>query len=101
MSGLLSHMGSGPEIHVELDSVPPDLADTLGSLTPVRGVRLLPNGVAVRVTPEGDHRRTVSAFLVQRGLIPLRIEVVTPTLEEAFITITQETVAGLASGVER
>jgi len=96
MAGLLSRMGSGREIHVELESVPPDLPVALGALAPVLGVRALPNGVAVRVPADGDHRKTVSGFLVQRGLIPLRIEVVTPTLEDAFITITQETVEGLA-----
>jgi len=101
MAGLLSHMGSGPEIHVELESVPPDLAAALESLPVVRGVRVLPTGVAVRVPAEGDHRKAVSALLVQRGLVPLRIDVISPSLEDAFITITQETVAGLASGAGR
>jgi len=97
MSGLLSRMGTGREIQVELESVPTDLPAALGALAPVQGVRLLPNGIAVRVAEEGDHRKTVSGFLVRRGLIPLRIDVVTPTLEEAFITITQESVADLAA----
>jgi len=98
MSGLLSRMGSGREIHVELESVPPDLPAALERLPVVQGVRVLPTGIAVRVPAEGDHRKAVSALLVQRGLVPLRIDVAAPSLEEAFITITQETVAGLASG---
>jgi len=97
MSRLLSRMGSGREIHVELESVPADLPLALGALPAIQGVRVLANGIAVRVPADGDHRKTVSGFLVQRGLVPLRIEVVTPTLEDAFITITQESVAGLAA----
>lgn len=98
MSDLLARMGEGREIRVELEAVPPDLAEALGRLPAVRGVRVLPNGVAVRVPAEGDHRKAVSSLLVQRGLVPLSIEVTVPTLEEAFITLTQDTVAGLAAG---
>jgi ABC-type multidrug transport system ATPase subunit len=95
VAGLLSRMGTGREIRVELESVPADLPAALGRLPMVRGVRVLADGVAVQVPVEGDHRKAVSSLLVQRGLIPLRIDVVSPSLEEAFITITQETVAKL------
>ena len=97
MSGLLARMGEGREIRVELETVPPDLAEALGRLPTVRGVRVLANGIAVRVPAEGDHRKAVSSLLVQRGLVPLSIEVMVPSLEEAFITLTQDTVAGLAA----
>lgn len=98
MSGLLARISSGREIHIDLESVPADLSSALDALPFVQGVRVLPAGVAVRVSPEGDHRRAVSELLIQRGLIPLRIEVKSPSLEEAFVTITQDTVAALASG---
>jgi hypothetical protein len=91
-------MSSGREIHVDLERVPADLAASLEMLPFVQGVRVLPAGIAVRVAPEGDHRKAVSELLIQRGLIPLRIEVKSPSLEEAFVTITQETVAALAPG---
>jgi ABC-2 type transport system ATP-binding protein len=98
MSGLLARISSGREIHVDLETVPGDLPASIEALPFVQGVQVLPNGIAVRVTPEGDHRKAVSELLIQRGLIPLRIEVKSPSLEEAFITITQDTVAALASG---
>ena len=98
MSGLLARISSGREIHIDLESVPADLASALSALPFVQGVRVLPGGIAVRVAPEGDHRKAVSEHLIQRGLIPLRIEVKSPSLEEAFVTITHETVAALAPG---
>jgi ABC-type multidrug transport system ATPase subunit len=96
MSGLLARISAGLEIHVDLESVPPDLAPALEALPFVQGVRLLPGGIAVRVASGGDHRRAVSQLLILRGLIPLRIEVKSPSLEEAFVTITQDTVEALA-----
>jgi ABC-type multidrug transport system ATPase subunit len=98
MGGLLGRMSSGREIHVDLENTPSDLTGALEALPFVQGVRLHATGVAVRVSSEADHRRDISQLLIQRGLIPLRIEVKTPSLEEAFVTITQETVAALAPG---
>jgi hypothetical protein len=60
-------------------------------------VRPLPGSLAVRVATGGDHRKALSEHLIRRGLVPLRIEVKSPSLEEAFITITQDTVSALAS----
>jgi len=96
VAGLLSRISRGREIHVELEDVPDDLAGSLEALPFVRGVRVMPGSLAVSVTPEGDHRRAVSELLIRRGLVPLRIEVKSPSLEEAFITITQDNVAALA-----
>lgn len=97
MAGLLSRIGEGREIHVELEGIPDDLAASLKALPFVRRVRVLPNSLAVRVAAEGDHRKAISELLIRRGLVPLRIEVKSPSLEEAFITITQDTVLALAS----
>jgi ABC-type multidrug transport system ATPase subunit len=99
MAGLLSRIGGGREIHVELEKVPGDLAAALEALPFVRGVRVLPGSLVVGVSPEGDHRKAISELLIRRGLVPLRIELKSASLEEAFITITNETVAALASGV--
>jgi ABC-type multidrug transport system ATPase subunit len=97
MTGLLSRISGGVEIHVELEGVPDDLAASLEELPFVRGVRPLPGSLAVRVATGGDHRKALSEHLIRRGLVPLRIEVKSPSLEEAFITITQDTVSALAS----
>ena len=97
MAGLLARIGGGREIHVELERVPDDLAASLEVLPFVRAVRVMTGSLAVRVEPDGDHRKAVSEHLFRRGLVPLRIEVKSPSLEEAFITITQDTVASLAS----
>ncbi len=52
----------------------------------------------MKVGKEGDHRRAISERLISRGLVPLAIAERAPTLEEAFITITQENVEQLAGG---
>ena len=96
VAGLLSRISRGREIHVDLEVVPDDLAASLEALPFVRGVRVMPGSLAVGVPPEGDHRKAVSELLIRRGLVPLRIEVKSPSLEEAFITITQDTVTALA-----
>jgi ABC-2 type transport system ATP-binding protein len=100
MAGLLSRISGGREIHVDLERVPDDLAAALEVLPFVRGVRMLPGSLVVRVVPQGDHRKAISELLIRRGLVPLRIEVKSPSLEDAFITITQDTVAALASREE-
>jgi hypothetical protein len=52
----------------------------------------------VKIARQGDNRRALSEFLIKLGLVPLSLEEKVPSLEEAFVTITQENVAMLAHG---
>ena len=52
----------------------------------------------VKVPTEGDYRRQISEFFIKGGLIPLRMQEKVLSLEEAFVTITQENVRLLAGG---
>jgi hypothetical protein len=52
----------------------------------------------VRLSKQGDFRRALSEQLIRMDLVPLRIQEKVPSLEEAFVTITQENIDALARG---
>jgi ABC-2 type transport system ATP-binding protein len=101
MSGLLSRMTVDREIHVELERVPDELPGRLKELAFVREATAVGTMVVVRVSKQGDFRKALTERLIKLDLVPLRIEEKTPTLEEAFITITQDQVQRLAAGSGR
>jgi ABC-type multidrug transport system ATPase subunit len=98
MRGLLSRMTVDREIHVELERVPDGLPALVKELPFVREATALGTTLVVRLAKHGDFRKALSERLFKLDLVPLRIEEKTPSLEEAFITITQEQVDSLARG---
>jgi ABC-2 type transport system ATP-binding protein len=98
MEGLLARMTAEREIHVELESIPPRLPAQMRDLPFVRDAAAEGRTLVVKLAREGDFRKALSERLIQLGLVPLRIEEKSPTLEEAFITITGETIAALGHG---
>jgi hypothetical protein len=54
--------------------------------------------LVVKLAKQGDFRKALSERLIELALVPLRIEEKIPSLEEAFITITQDNVDALARG---
>ena len=97
MQALLSRISKDREIHVELGAIPQGLTARLGSLPFVLECTVDGNTLMIKVPKEGDFRGPVSEFLIGQHLVPLRIQERTVSLEEAFITITQENVERLAS----
>jgi hypothetical protein len=56
----------------------------------------------VKVAKEGDFGKTLSEYLIRRSLVPLSLSASSLSLEEAFVTITQENVEKFAAmGSER
>ncbi len=98
MQALLGRMTVDREIHVELESVPEGLQSKLGELRFVQEVLIQGNTLVVKVSKEGDHRKELSQRLIKLELVPLRIAEKTPSLEEAFVTITQDNIDLLAGG---
>jgi ABC-type multidrug transport system ATPase subunit len=98
MSSLLSRMTAHREVHVELDRVPPDLPARMKELPFVKEATALGSTLVVRLSKEGDFRKALSESLIRRDLVPLSITERVPSLEEAFMTITQENVDLLARG---
>ena len=98
MRSLLSRMTADREVHVELESVPEDLPARMRELPFVRDAVALGGTLVVKLAKEGDFRKALSERLIRLDLVPLRIVEKVPSLEEAFITITQENVDLLARG---
>ncbi len=98
MANLLSRMTVDREIHVELDAVPDGLPERLRGLPFVRDAVAQGQTLVVKLSRQGDFRRALSEQLIGMDLVPLRIAEKIPSLEEAFITITQENIDSLARG---
>jgi ABC-type multidrug transport system ATPase subunit len=98
MDSLLGRMTPDREIRVELESIPERLAEELRALPFVTGASAEGKTVVARIARGRDYRRELSEHLIGRGLVPLAITERTPSLEEAFITITQDNVRRLAGG---
>jgi ABC-type multidrug transport system ATPase subunit len=101
MRNLLSRMAVEREIQVELETVPGDLPVRVRELPFVREASARGETLIVKIARGGDFRKALSEWLIGHELVPLRIEEKTATLEEAFITITQDNIAQLASGGQR
>jgi len=98
MANLLSRMTVDREIHVELGTIPEGLAERLRELPFVRDAIAQGETLVVKLAKQGDFRRALSEQLIRMDLVPLRIAEKIPSLEEAFITITQENIDALARG---
>jgi len=98
MASLLDRLSPEREIEVELEAMPAELPELMRGLPFVKAASAAGGTLLLKVTKEGDYRRAISEKLIGRGLIPLRIEEKTPSLEEAFITITGDNVGKLATG---
>jgi ABC-type multidrug transport system ATPase subunit len=98
MRTLLSRMTVEREIHVELEAVPGDTPARIRELPFVREASSQGSTLIVKISKEGDFRKALSERLIALNLVPLRIEEKTQSLEEAFITITQEHIDLLARG---
>jgi ABC-type multidrug transport system ATPase subunit len=98
MGNLLSRMSVDREVHVELDRVPADLAARIKELPFVKEAAAVGTTLVVKLSKEGDFRKALSESLIRQDLVPLSIAEKVPSLEEAFMTITQENVNQLARG---
>jgi ABC-type multidrug transport system ATPase subunit len=98
MGNLLSRMSVDREVHVELDRVPADLAARIKELPFVKEAAAVGTTLVVKLSKEGDFRKALSESLIRQDLVPLSIAEKVPSLEEAFMTITQENVDQLARG---
>jgi len=92
MKGLLGTLSKDREIHVDLESMPAELAGELKALPFVLEAFARGNTLVVKVPKSGDYRKELSQFLIGRNQVPLAIQERFLSLEEAFVTITQENI---------
>lgn len=95
---LLSRIAGEREIAIGLENPPAGLTDDLRGLAFICGASWQEELLVLKVAKGGDHRRALSEWPIRRDLVPLSIEERVPSLEEAFVTITQESIAALAPG---
>jgi len=98
MKSLLSSLSKDREIHVDLESIPDGLTEEVRGLKFVVEASSRGGTLTVKVPKSGDYRKELSQFLIARGLVPLAIQEKFLSLEEAFVTITQENI-GLFAGI--
>jgi len=96
MDALLLKLSKDREIHIDLEEIPDALVGDIKSLDFVLDVNKSKNRLVVKVPKEGDYRKAISEFLIKRNLIPLQLKEKSISLEDAFVTITQENVEMLA-----
>ena len=70
----------------------------VGKLPSVLNCTLSGARLIITVPREGDFRKAISEYLIRQDLVPLSIQEKMVSLEEAFVTITQETVGSLVGG---
>jgi ABC-type multidrug transport system ATPase subunit len=92
MKSLLMSLAKDREIHVDLESLPAELPARVKSLGFVVEALARGNTLVVTVPKSGDYRKELSQFLIGNNLVPLAIQEKFISLEEAFVTITQENI---------
>jgi ABC-2 type transport system ATP-binding protein len=92
---LLLKLSSAKDIELDFENVPEELIGDIGALEFVIDCSIQDGTVMVKVPTEGDYRKPLSEFLIKKGLIPLRLAEKRLSLEEAFVTITNENVSQL------
>jgi ABC-2 type transport system ATP-binding protein len=90
MSALMATISADRTLAVELDRCSPELMCDLGKLPYVQGVATDGDLLLIRVDREDDYRVDLFRYLVKQGFAPLRIEVQSESLEDAYIAITEE-----------
>ena len=92
MKSLLTTLAKDREIHIDLEAMPAELPGEVKSLAFVLDAFARANTLVVKVPKSGDHRKEISQFLIGRSLVPLAIQEKSLSLEEAFVTITQDNI---------
>lgn len=85
-------------MEIELSQNAEGLSAELASLPFVKGCTIDGNKLEVHLKTERDYRLDLSRFLYEKGFLVLTMKTKEMSLEEAFITITQQNISLLAQG---
>ncbi|MBP9015756.1 MAG: hypothetical protein KBH15_04540, partial [Candidatus Atribacteria bacterium] len=88
------------EMEIELDKEVGNIASSLEKLDFLKWFSIEGNKLEVSLKSDRDYRPELSQFLYQNGYLPLSMKAKEMSLEEAFITITQQNISLLARGEE-
>ena len=101
MGSLLSRFTRERELRVDVEQPTEELVSVLQGLEFVREARLEGGTMVVKVATDRDYRSEVSRLLVERGVVLLGLREKAVSLEEAFVTITQENLGLFTDGGSR
>lgn len=96
MANLKSKLATDVTLEVELQENKDEILPEIRQLEYVRNAELVGSTLEVRVNKENDYRASISEFLTQRGCIVLGLRIKEMTLEEAFVTLTDQNISLLA-----
>jgi ABC-2 type transport system ATP-binding protein len=100
MDKILKSLVKHREIQIDVEKIPKTLQKQLEKLEFVHRVLVEDLTLRIEVRDDNDYRRDVAEFIFNKGLIPLRIQEKNPSLEEAFMTITQDNIGMFAKNKE-
>ncbi len=86
---------------VDLDAVNPALLEALNGLPFVKRTEAAGDSVIVAVEGAGDYRRPISRTISEVGAIVLGLRELEASLEEAFVTLTEQNLEGMIRGVKQ
>jgi ABC-2 type transport system ATP-binding protein len=100
LAGLRRRLGSGRRLIVELDRVEAPLTERIGEEAYVLDLQVAGNGRQLELLLEDgqDVRPRLSQLITESGGVILRMESEEMSLEDAFVTLTDQNVSTLAGG---
>ncbi|MBN1411056.1 MAG: ABC transporter ATP-binding protein [Spirochaetales bacterium] len=93
MDRILKTLVRHREIEIDVEKIPKTLIRQIEKMKFVNKVKVEDLTLKIEINDDTDRRRDVAEFIFKKGLIPLRIQEKNPSLEEAFMTITNENMA--------
>lgn len=96
MSGIRARLGSNNIIHLTLAAESPTLVEKLQNIPEVQNVELRQQQVAIHVAGTKDARPDIFRAVVAADAVLLEMALEEMSLEEAFVTITNQNVEQLA-----
>jgi ABC-2 type transport system ATP-binding protein len=101
MDTLLNTLVKEREVYVGLESVPDGLVSRVKELPFVIDAVQKGEGLLIKVQKSGDYRKELSKYFINLNLVPLSIQEKSLSLEDAFITITNENIDLFTATVPR
>ena len=98
MANLLTALAKDREIHVDLEQLSTELVAGVKALDFVLDAAARETTLIVKVAKTGDSRKALSRYLIDQNQVPLSIQEKSLSLEEAFVTITQENIELFTGG---
>ena len=95
MNEIAVNVSGTRDIRIMMDEACSDLMDKLRSLPYIMGCRQDENDIVVTVPQDGDFRKEIARFLLEKDVIPIGISYRQASLEETFLTITDSNVGKL------